>query len=674
MLDGSQYPKCYEPYLRYAISTDFTNFELFDEKRFALLLLIELHQADRAAEFAKMIAKWQAVLGPEFGDAFPHVEPTRYITMRAGKAAVVDSDAWPIWTEFVSRVELSLPVKPTSVEEFLKEKHVIPRFEGAGELLIGILDDGCPFAAAQFLTGATSGKHTRVRGIWDQNNGKKPTQLNGGSLDFGRELLDFGFGVEYLRNLPSPSPGLIGLDDWLNKYTTTSHVTDETGCYADAGFTTLARRISHGAHVMDVLVGRIPTSSRIGPPADRRDPPSWKPGVDNATDADVVFVQFSDECIRDATGVWLKDYVVEGIKYILSFAKPGVTKSVIVNLSYGPTTGPHDGTALLEDSLHALIKEFDGHHRKPKLEIVLAAGNAYFSDGHVSYTRHTAGEPDVVEWIWRLTPDNSVLCFAEVWMETAAAEYVNVTLTPPSGSPVYIPTGPPTMPPPVLPPAGVDLPLVRGRNTMWRLHVESTLAQPETKVEIAEHGDWRIKVTGIGVHGHVHAYAARSDPNMGVRTGARRSSFVDPKWEQQDSASAGLKYSAGEFDNAGSLVNRFGTLNGIATGNHARIHVAGGFVIANQRKSAYSSAGPARDPPPHRVGPDVVLPCDESYALGGIRAGGNRSGIVFRLMGTSAAAPQLARHLTDSPIPPAYNPPTTLAEKRKRGRGNVNSP
>ena len=68
---------------------------------------------------------------------------------------------------------------------------------------------------------------------------------------------------------------------------------------------------------MDVLVGRIPTSSRIGPPADRRDPPSWKPGVDNATDADVVFVQFSDECIRDATGVWLKDYVVEGIKYIL---------------------------------------------------------------------------------------------------------------------------------------------------------------------------------------------------------------------------------------------------------------------------------------------------------------------------------------------------------------------
>jgi hypothetical protein len=93
-------------------------------------------------------------------------------------------------------------------------------------------------------------------------------------------------------------------------------------------------------------------------------------------------------------------------------------------------------------------------------------------------------------------------------------------------------------------------------------------------------------------------------------------------------------------------------------------------------KSAYSSAGPARDAPPSplRVGPDVVLPCDESYALGGIRGGGNRSGTVFRLMGTSAAAPQLARYVADPPIPPVRQPTTTQIERRKRGRGNVDPP
>ena len=102
---------------------------------------------------------------------------------------------------------------------------------------------------------------------------------------------------------------------------------------------------------MDVFAGRSPTSARVGPSnpgQDRRDPPSWKPATDPACSADLVFVQFRDACIRDATGVWLKAYVFQGIQYILSFAHPTKTKKVVINLSYGPTTGPHDGTARLE--------------------------------------------------------------------------------------------------------------------------------------------------------------------------------------------------------------------------------------------------------------------------------------------------------------------------------------
>jgi hypothetical protein len=209
---------------------------------------------------------------------------------------------------------------------------------------------------------------------------------------------------------------------------------------------------------------------------------------------------------------------------------------------------------------------------------------------------------------------------------------------------------------------------------MWRLKVEPTVipGDPTTNIATAEHGDWKIKVTGIGAPAHVHAYVARSDPNMGVRTGAKRSYFVDHNWELNQSAVAGGKYGGGEFDKAGSLIQREGTLNGITTDKDAKLHVAGGYIIANGRKSPYSSAGPARSSP--RIGPDVVLPCDESYALQGMRAGANRSGGVFRLIGTSVAAPQLARYVANSSIPPPHDPPTSLSEKHRRGGGDLDPP
>ena len=682
-------PNCFDPYLRYAISTDFGNFQFvdektrfFDEKNFKLFLLVELKEAELVAVFEKEMTnpEFDRDFAAEFG---PNVGHTRYATMRCRKAAVIDSRALHLWREYVSKVELSLPVKPTSIEALIKKGATIDRSQEGkyppGSLLIGMLDDGCPFAAAHFLnTPASAGPITRVLAIWDQNQGKPPVDVYDGSGNlcrFGQQPSDFTYGLEFRRDFAAPvgSPRQMGLDEWIQLHSTPTGIIDEDGCYADAKFKSLARRQSHGGHVMDVFAGQIPTSSRLGPspPGDRRDPPSWKTGTDPACRADLVFVQFSEDCIRDATGVWLKTYVVQGIQYILSFADPVKTKNVVINLSYGPTTGPHDGTAELEAALTALVTEFDGTPGKPKLEIVLAAGNAYLSEGHVFFTRHATHQPDHVEWIWRLPPDNSVLCFAEVWMRKNHANGVIVTLTSPSGLVSKSTTGP--IPPPTGVPfpsfTGAYAPLAWGNNTVWLLAVEPTIAASGF---VPEHGDWTIRVDGVGVNARVHAYVARSDPNMGVRTGARRSHFVDHNWELNHSAAAGCKYRDGEFDKAGSRIHRDGTLNGIATAHDASVHVAGGYIISNGRKSPYSSAGPARHGP--RIGPDVVLPCDESYALGGIRAGGNRSGVVFRLTGTSAAAPQLARHIANPPIPTARDVPTSTPEKHKRGGGDVDPP
>ena len=563
----SEFPKGFGPYLRFAIATGFRTFEPLEGKRLVLFLLVEFIKVGRAREFEKAMAR--AGFRVEFGPVEDH---SRFATLRSSQQAVTDGGTFPIWDKYLAGVELSLPIETPT--EALEPRVLNSRWQEGkdppGSLLMGMLDDGCPFAAAHFLRPSIS---TRVRGIWDQNRNMTPIPVKdrlGNLRHFGQQPTDFGYGLEFRRDYFVPSD-LMGLDEWIELHSTAGNL-DEDGCYADAKFKNLLRRRSHGGHVMDVLAGRVPTSARLGPSRpgdDRRDPPSWQKGNDPASGADIVFVQFPDECIRDATGVWLKAYVFEGIQYILSFADPAKTKNVVINISYGPTTGPHDGTAELEKALRKFVREFNGTPGKPKLEIVLPAGNAYLSGGHIAFTRQ-AGQPDSIEWTWRLPPDNAVLCFAEVWMDNSNAAAIRVTLTSPSGVSTTSPPGLAPPPPGVFPPSytGVYAPVARGSHTMWLLTVEPTkIAADGPNNSVAEHGDWRVKVTNIVVGANVHAYVARSDPNLGVRTGARLSYFIDQNWEMKRFAEASCKYDEGEFDRTGSLVERYGTLNGIATAN-----------------------------------------------------------------------------------------------------------
>lgn len=670
-------PRCFGPYLRFAISTDFSHFSFFDDESL-LFFLVEFREDAKPDEFARKMREAHSPvdLGPS--------DDTRYFSMLTVKSAVfVDAG---IWEKFVASIELSLPLKPSPELAFsIRKTH--PRSNGCdptGKLLIGVLDDGCPFAAAHFLKGGTT---TRVRAIWDQTWGRQPIRVrdaNHHPCHFGQTLPDMNYGLEFRRTPDQTGAARrrIGLNEWIALHRPPGGgPINEDACYADAGLTSLAFQASHGAHVLDVLVGRIPPSSRIGPPADRRDPPSWKPltATDDPTGTvnDVVFVQFPKDSLRDATGVWLTSYVYDAILYILSHVHAN-TEHVVINLSYGPTTGPHDGTAQLENLLRTFVRKYDGVHRRPKLEIALATGNSYASKGHVSFCNESGGT-EQVEWTWRLLPDNTSMCFAEIWMPTTVARDVRVTLISPSGKPYY--PAPPIYPPPKpLPQAGIDVPLPWGGadHTMWRLHVEATVAGTGAIAEVAEHGDWTIKITDIPDNAEVHAYVARTEPNMNVRTGAKRSFFVDPNWELAHSAKAASERVDGEFDRSGSLIGRHGTLNGIATGRDHGVRVAGSYILSNGRRSLYSSAGPARSrQPPYREGPDYLLPGDDSYALGGVRAGGNRSGSVFRLVGTSAAAPQLARWAARPKLPNpthAPDPPGDRYQIEERGAGDLDPP
>src|SRR3569833_432165 len=388
MPDSSRFPKCFGPYLRYAILSSFRDFEFIDEKAgHRLFLLAEFNKTGQQKEIVNALNQQLSgdqrqahdlSDGPDPPvDLGPASDDIPFATLRTSTEAVTPIEPgtplFCLWERYVSRVELSLPMKV--VVPPAAESRTVNTHWSAGTskpLLIGIMDDGCPFAAAQFRKGSD----TRVRAIWDQNRDRQPVQVNGSS--FGQQLSDFTYGLEYLRGSTSSQ---IGLDEWIALHQTAAGSIDEDSCYADAGFTRLARQQAHGAHVMDLLVGTTPLSSRLRrerPSTGGFDPPSWRPAdptTDPACDTDVVIVQFSDGCICDATGVWLKAYVLEGIRYIMSFAEPDVTENVLINLSYGPTTGPHDGTAELETALMELVTFFDGSHGKPKLDNFFLVGN-----------------------------------------------------------------------------------------------------------------------------------------------------------------------------------------------------------------------------------------------------------------------------------------------------------
>ena len=150
-------PNCFEPYLRYAIATGFRNFK-FDDWDFRLSLLVEFSKAGSKEAFTAAIAESEpeARLDIEFGPGIGH---TRYATLRSRKA-VVAPHTFPFWNAFVSRVELSLPVRPSTGIGMLRAA-AGERWEEEGDrpasLLIGILDDGARSPPRNFSNGPRPG-------------------------------------------------------------------------------------------------------------------------------------------------------------------------------------------------------------------------------------------------------------------------------------------------------------------------------------------------------------------------------------------------------------------------------------------------------------------------------------------------------------------------------------
>ncbi len=530
------------------------------------------------------------------------------------------------------------------------------------ELILGAIDDGCPFARQGLRGGDGS---SRVLLLWDQTH-----------------TPEVDTGTRYGRILTSTH---------LNVGTTE----EDRVSYERLGMRNLRRRATHGAHVIDLMAGPMSARSRVSPSRMSLEggdgsahlPPGWERPGDDASQAPIFFVQLPQEAIEDPTGRWLGRYVLDGLDFIIDNALKlwngfAGRKRLVVNLSWGPQTGPHDGGSLLERAL-------DNRFAKcvaagVELHLTLPAGNSHEARAHAQFALG-AGCKGL---IWQVVPDARTPQFLEVWWpEFTRLQDVDLEVHSPDGQHLRL--------------KGANLPqdqrgglLSAGRNA-WGLAVVphrnrymALLAlaptRPAQDHAAPIHGHWRIDVgsASAGPDRLVHLYLARNSANMGARRRSRDGHLLDPQYEETRHG----RWPRVELRD--SKVRREGSLNGIATGEKPT--VAGGYVLAvntsvetplNSNPAApYSSSGPAV----HRErNPDWALPSDESPYLRGVLASGVREGSTVRLTGTSAAAPQLARKLANSgsvdspdrpgpqPGKPPNFPPVNGSRGRRVGQGRV---
>jgi hypothetical protein len=506
------------------------------------------------------------------------------------------------------RVELANPV---AHDRLNLDPMAFPGIED--RLVLGVIDDGFPFAQAQW--------RGRLPLLWDQNGPRTPT-------------IPPGYGKIWYAD---------GLEDLVQQQSGARHPED-VAAYRAAAMRSLRQRATHGAHIMDLLGGHHPPHARIsdsrqtleaGRDGSAATAPDWRAAPDAASTAPMVCVQLPRGAIEDPTGRWLGLHALDGVDFILN----ALTKTkaegqvVAINLSWGPQTGPHDGSSLLEQALkERVIDQLSGPKRL--VLVTLPAGNSYGARAHAQHAASAGGEIT-----WRVPPGYKAPSFLEIWWpEKTAGADAQVKVTAPDGQHIHFPQPSDDAVFVETTPAMSLTRVMHGQRPMVLLALAPTAATQSP----APHGAWRVRVLPVaGAAGSVHAYVARQSANMGARRRGPDSHLFDPGYEHERQTRCFPQ------EVPASLVRRAGTLNGIATGEGTV--VVGGSVL-NRSKiggtralTRYSSSGPGTGALGRN--PNVAFVADESPALPGLRASGVRAGTSVRLVGTSAAAPQYARRL-----------------------------
>jgi Subtilase family len=246
--------------------------------------------------------------------------------------------------------------------------------------VIAVIDADIAFLHRQFRDG--DGR-SRVRAHWDQGTetNVEPWQTPHG-LGYGRELLR--------ADIDAAISGGIS----------------EREAYARLGVALPGSGWSHGTQVLSLAAGR-------------------SPGRDDAAAASpLVTVSVPRRAFAQTHGLWLNVYLLDALHYILSHV--GNDERVVVNVSLGAHSGPHNGHSLLERALDRLIDAYQG-----RLNVVLAAGNSRLARAHAraSWPAQGGAAPSLSAAI-TMADDDPTPNFVEAWIDGRASD-VRIEVTPP---------------------------------------------------------------------------------------------------------------------------------------------------------------------------------------------------------------------------------------------------
>ena len=550
--------------------------------------------------------------------------------------------------EVSSRLRIAFPVETTAIHpdatgmladpDWQADRQVLEPENGKQKItIVALIDDGIPFAHQNFRN--KNGTGTRVEFCWLQSAAFDPDISGDGTVLFGRE---------YTR-------------ENINTLIKT-HGNDEDILYRAAGATdsfgepgqSIRRHASHGSHVMDIAAGYAP---------DKPDPVP--------DDVRIIAVQLPDTIAWDTSGFGKDMYLVSALHYIFERADRiargyGVENvRLVVNLSFGFSAGPHDGSSELEAAFDELVAKRRLHTGPTAL--VVPSGNSFLQRMH-AVLDDDAFVDNQSKLPWRIQPNDRTSSFLEIWFdpcEDPAGMQICVddpggrfttSIRIPSVSVVQRDDHSNILPimnnsDQMIGQLSVDQP--RGLDR-WRALIAIAPTEPSRDTALsAPAGPWTISIKKSdpepGSVGNIHCWIQRDDAPDLYRSGNRQSYFDYRNYQRFDDLGK-----ARQTDNEAIPCQRFGSINGSGTGSMSLI--VGGFMRSmtgeNTVPAFYSSAGVLPwTPDPGNQNYNSHVNCsalsERGPALAGTIAAGARSGSLSMLRGTSAAAPFVARMLVE---------------------------
>ena len=379
---------------------------------------------------------------------------------------------------------------------------------------------------------------------------------------------------------------------------------DDDAVYRVAGYKAVRQGSPHGSGVLHLLARKLTFDAL------------WA-------------VQLPEDAVQDTAGGWLGYHVLIALNEMVSRAKKAQLWHLTVNLSYGGTAGPHDGSSMFEQALAELCTRFSDP--MSRLDIVVAAGNAA---GHQLHAQRTI-EPDG-EASFRImcASDNPRESAIELWLpaqddrqEHLAPDQIEVQVTSPDGQTgtavvgqcVALCRNPAARAHTLC--AGLVFAhrVAQGLNgTMILLLIRPT--RTDGSVDRAPAGAWTLRLlrTGGANPVTVHGWIERNDVPIGQRRPPQTRFIADPVDSQH--------------------VNDQWCLSSAAGG--PGVIVAGAVFEESGKPATYSGRNDAQTDRPH-----FFADGDTSQSRRGVLVPGFRSGSWGRMSGTSIAAPQVANFI-----------------------------